>query len=113
MTPQDSGPTRRVARVLGVVVALRAAWRALRRRPPPGGGAGSGGGAGGGGPAGGASGPPPGAPTPPPPIPPEPEDDPRGRAVPASPRAERVVAALLLLAALCGFGFTAVYIVRP
>lgn len=41
----------------------------------------------------------------------EPEPDPRERTVPASRRAETVVAALLLAAAVCGFGFTAIYVV--
>ncbi|HET9074425.1 MAG TPA: Rieske (2Fe-2S) protein [Solirubrobacteraceae bacterium] len=39
------------------------------------------------------------------------DDDPSRRDVPHNPRAERIVAALLLGAALCGFGFTAVYVV--
>jgi ubiquinol-cytochrome c reductase iron-sulfur subunit len=38
--------------------------------------------------------------------------DPARRTVPASRRAETVVAALLLLAAACGFGFTAIYVLH-
>jgi quinol---cytochrome c reductase iron-sulfur subunit len=46
------------------------------------------------------------------PLPPRgPDVDPSERIVPASRRAETLVAVLLLLAAVCGFGFTGVYIV--
>ncbi len=70
----------RLSKLLGVLVALRAATRAVRtdRRPPP--------------PA------------------PESEADPRRRVVPSNRRAEAVVAVLLLLAALFALGFTAVYV---
>ncbi|MFL5822882.1 MAG: Rieske (2Fe-2S) protein [Solirubrobacteraceae bacterium] len=87
MTPGDAAPTRRLAKALGVLVALRTAWRAVARRPQEG--------------------------QPLPPMPPESEHDPSRRTVPSSPRAERVVAGLLLAAALCGFGFTAIYVVHP
>ena len=39
-------------------------------------------------------------------MPPESEYDPSERTVPANPTAERIVAGLLLVAAICGFGFT-------
>src|SRR5947209_672266 len=70
----------RLARAIGLLVALRTALRAAGRRdiPPP---------------------------------PPESEIDPAERTVPANRRAETLVAALLLAAAVCGFGFTAVYVV--
>jgi ubiquinol-cytochrome c reductase iron-sulfur subunit len=72
---------RRLARVLGVFVAMRSAWRsAISGRKPP-------------------------------PEPPESEIDPSERIVPSNRRAETLVAFLLLLAAVFGFGFTAVYIV--
>jgi quinol---cytochrome c reductase iron-sulfur subunit len=47
----------------------------------------------------------------PPPLPPESDVDPTERRVPSSRRAETLVAALLLLAAVLGFAFTALYIV--
>ncbi len=47
----------------------------------------------------------------PPGPPPPPDFDPVKRTVPSSRRAETLVAALLLLAGLCGFGFVAIYIV--
>lgn len=47
----------------------------------------------------------------PPPPPPESDIDPSQRTVPANPRAETLVAALLLLAAVFGFAFTVLYIV--
>ncbi len=46
-----------------------------------------------------------------PPPPPESDFDPTERTVPASRRAETLVAGLLLAAAACGFGFTVFYIV--
>ncbi len=49
---------------------------------------------------------------PPPPAALESEEDPRERTVPANRRAETVVAALLALSAVFGFGFTAVYAVE-
>jgi ubiquinol-cytochrome c reductase iron-sulfur subunit len=71
----------RGARALGVLVALRAALRAAR------------------------------SPKAPPPPPPEPEVDPSERIVPADPRAEALVAVLLVLAAVFGFAFTVLYVV--
>jgi quinol---cytochrome c reductase iron-sulfur subunit len=82
MSPEDQTPISRGAKALGVLVALRAALRATRGPKPP-----------------------------PPPPQPESELDPSERSVPASPRAEALVAALLLLAALFGFAFTVLYIV--
>ena len=87
MTPEGRPGTRRLARALGVFVAVRTAWRAVRRRPREG--------------------------KPLPPMPPESEVDPSKRIIPSSPGAERAVVVLLLVAAVCGFGFTAVYIVQP
>jgi len=46
----------------------------------------------------------------PPPPPPEGSEDVSEREVPANRRAETVVALLLVLAAFCGFGFTAAYV---
>jgi ubiquinol-cytochrome c reductase iron-sulfur subunit len=82
MSPDDPKPVSRGAKAVGVLVALRAALRAVRSR--------------------GAL---------PPPSPPESEVDPSQRSVPANPRAETLVAALLLLAAVFGFAFTVLYIV--
>src|SRR5579884_4050016 len=82
MSPEDQTPISRGAKALGVLVALRAALRAARGTTPP-----------------------------PPPPPPESDVDPSERSVPASPRAEALVAALLLLAAVFGFAFTVLYIV--
>jgi ubiquinol-cytochrome c reductase iron-sulfur subunit len=82
MSPDDPTPVTRWAKVLGVLVAARTAARAASRRTP----------------------------VPPPPAP-ESELDPSERIVPANPRAERLVAGLLLLAAVFGFAFTVVYIV--
>jgi ubiquinol-cytochrome c reductase iron-sulfur subunit len=47
----------------------------------------------------------------PPPAPPESDVDQSERTVPSSRRAETLVAGLLVAAAVCGFGFTAVYVV--
>src|SRR5947209_12143925 len=82
MSPDDPSPVSRGAKALGVLVALRAALRAARSRTPP----------------------------PPPPLP-ESDVDPSQRTVPANPRAETLVAVLLLLAAGFGFAFTVLYIV--
>jgi ubiquinol-cytochrome c reductase iron-sulfur subunit len=70
----------RLSKLLGLLVALRAARRAVaaRRRPPRA---------------------------------PESNLDPRKRVVPSNRRAETAVAVLLMLAALFGLGFTAVYVV--
>jgi quinol---cytochrome c reductase iron-sulfur subunit len=81
MTPEEPQPVRRFATAVGVLVALRTAVRAARTRQPP------------------------------PPPPPESEIDPSERTVPANRRAETLVAILLLLAAACGFAFTAIYVV--
>jgi ubiquinol-cytochrome c reductase iron-sulfur subunit len=74
-----------LGRMLAVLVAVRIALRSWRhpftRRPPQ---------------------PPPGQP---------PADDPSERIVPANRRAETLVVGLLLLAAVFGFGFVAVYVV--
>src|SRR5690349_11341379 len=82
MSPDDPTPVSRGAKALGVLVALRAALRAARRRD-----------------------------TLPPPPPPESDVDPSHRSVPANPRAESLMAGLLLLAAVFGFAFTVIYIV--
>jgi ubiquinol-cytochrome c reductase iron-sulfur subunit len=81
---ENDRPTgRRLAKAFGFLVAARTAWRTARRRELP---------------------------TDPQP---EPADvvDPSERTVPANRRAETAVAVLLLLAAVFGFGFTAVYVV--
>lgn len=78
---------RRLGRAAGILVALRMAWRGVLRRP--------------------------GEEGPLSPMPPESDVDPRQRKIPANPGAERLVAALLLLGAVCGFGFTAIYVVAP
>ncbi len=76
-------PSRRVGSALGVLIALRTAVRAAVR----------------------------GREALPPEPEPRPEVDPAERTVPANPRAETLVAVLLLLAALAGFGFIAVFII--
>ena len=80
MNSDDSTPIGRFARALALLLALRTAWRAAAGREPP------------------------------PSAPESHHVDPSQRTVPANRRAETVVAALLLSAALFGFGFTAVYI---
>jgi ubiquinol-cytochrome c reductase iron-sulfur subunit len=70
----------RLSKLLGLLVALRAATRAVTHRPQP-------------------------------PPAPEPDFDPRKRVVPSNRRAETAVAVLLMLAAVFGLGFTAVYVV--
>ncbi len=87
MTPPEGSPTRGVGRVLGMAVALRAAWRAAVRGR--------------------------GDAETPPPVAAESEHDPRRRTVPANPRAEGVVAIALLLAGLGGFAFAVIYVVAP
>ena len=80
-------PQKRVARagtLIGALVAVRTAVRAVRGRQSP---------------------------EQLPPMPPESEVDPNERIVPDNPRAELLVAVLLILAAVCGFGFTAVYVI--
>ncbi|HET8977201.1 MAG TPA: Rieske 2Fe-2S domain-containing protein [Solirubrobacteraceae bacterium] len=88
---EGNGPAARVGRGLGVLLALRTAWRAARREepvggPPPGSPPGSGGADGNGS-----------------------DRDPSERTVPANPRAELLVAGLLMLAAVAGVGFILVY----
>jgi ubiquinol-cytochrome c reductase iron-sulfur subunit len=84
LSPQEPDRVRRFARVVAALVAVRA----LSRR---------------------------GSPDPPapededPPV--RPDEDPSERTVPANRRAETAVAGLLVLAALFGFGFTAIYVV--
>jgi ubiquinol-cytochrome c reductase iron-sulfur subunit len=79
----DEGKTGRFAAVIGLLVAARTAWRAVRHREVH------------------AE----------PPTHPQAEEDLSQRIVPANRRAETVVAVLLLLAAALGFGFTAVYVI--
>ncbi|MBV9603705.1 MAG: Rieske 2Fe-2S domain-containing protein [Solirubrobacterales bacterium] len=79
---EDPKPVTRAVKALGVLVALRAAARAVRSRT-----------------------------TEPPPRPPESEIDPRRRIVPANRRAETLVAGLILIAALFALAFTVIYIV--
>lgn len=82
MSPDDPSPVTRWAKILGALVALRTTARAAaRRKPPPGMD---------------------GTPS---------EVDPSERTVPSSPRAETLVAVLLLLAAAFAFAFTVLYIV--
>jgi ubiquinol-cytochrome c reductase iron-sulfur subunit len=81
MSPDDQSRLSRGAKALGVLVALRAAFRTARSQKTP------------------------------PPPPPESELDPSERTVPANPRAEALVAVLLLVAAVFGFAFTVLYIV--
>jgi ubiquinol-cytochrome c reductase iron-sulfur subunit len=81
MTPDDPRPASRLAKALGVLVAARAALRTVRTGWVP------------------------------PPPAPESEIDPSKREVPASRRAEGIVALLLLVAAVFGFAFTVIYIV--
>src|SRR5689334_7907895 len=81
MTPPDAPePGRTAGRLAALLLVIRTAWRAARNRER----------------------------VPPPPSP-ESEIDPSQRTVPSNRRAETLVAVLLLLAAACGFGFTAIY----
>ncbi len=80
-------PPKRAARAgtaLGVLVALRTAMRALRGRHSP---------------------------EHLPPMPPESQIDPNERIVPNNPRAELLVAVLLVLAGISGICFTAAYVI--
>jgi ubiquinol-cytochrome c reductase iron-sulfur subunit len=95
VTRRSDGP-RGVAKALGLLVAVRTAWRALRRRELS---AGT--------PTSAASGPQDGRE---PQGNGQPEFDPSQRTVPANRRAEGLVAILLLAAALLGFAFTVVYV---
>jgi quinol---cytochrome c reductase iron-sulfur subunit len=83
MSPQPDRVTR-AGRMLGVLVALRTSLRAARSEHPR-------------------------LELPPPEV--DGDVDPNERTVPANPRAELIVAALLVLAAVFAFGFTAVYII--
>ena len=82
MSPDDQNPVTRGVKFVGVLVALRAALRVVRRRTP----------------------------VPPPPAR-ESDIDPSERTVPANPRAESLVGMLLLVAAVFAFAFTVIYIV--
>jgi ubiquinol-cytochrome c reductase iron-sulfur subunit len=84
MTPDDHRPASRLAKALGVLVAARAVLRTMRtgRVPPPPGVGGT-----------------------------QSEIDPSKRTVPSNRRAEGIVAALMLVAAVFGFAFTVIYIV--
>jgi ubiquinol-cytochrome c reductase iron-sulfur subunit len=84
MSTEPPKPAARVGTALGALVALRTALRAVRRRRSP---------------------------EHLPPMPPESQEDPNERTVPHSPAAELLVAVLLVLAGLFGFGFTAVYVI--
>ena len=81
MTPEEPGPVGKFAWLLGVLITARTLWRTLTGRERP------------------AA-----------PSPPEAFPDPSQRSIPSNRRAETLVAALLLMAALLGFGFTAVYV---
>ena len=78
--PRRSGRLGAMSAVAGRLLALRALREAIRR------------------------------PRTPPPPPPEGSEDVSERELPANRRAETLVAALLALAAMCGFGFTAAYV---
>lgn len=80
MSDQDPAPVKGFARAVAILAALRTARRARGDREPPA------------------------------PPPPEADADPSQRVVPSNRRAESVVAILLLVAAIFGFGFTAVYV---
>jgi ubiquinol-cytochrome c reductase iron-sulfur subunit len=82
--PEPPEPGRAAGRIAAFALVCRAAWRAMRNREriPPGVGG---------------------------PEYDESDIDPSERKVPSNRRAETLVAILLLLAAACGFGFTAIY----
>ena len=82
MSPDDQSPVTRGAKFLGVLVALRAAARAVGRRGHE-----------------------------PPPPARESDIDPSQRTLPANPRTETLVGVLLLVAAVFAFAFTVIYIV--
>lgn len=81
MTREGPNPGSRFGKLLATVLAGLMFWRTVVRRKP----------------------------SPPPPAAPESAFDPSERVVPSNRRAETLVAGLLVLAALFGFGFTAVY----
>lgn len=82
MNGESPKPVRGIAKLLAFVVAALTFWRGAKRRAKPS----------------------------PPPRAPESDLDPSERTVPANRRAETLVAALLLCAAVLGFGFTALYV---
>jgi ubiquinol-cytochrome c reductase iron-sulfur subunit len=86
---RDPTVKSRLAAILGLLIAVRTAWRTLRGRQQPADPALA------------------SAAT----EPPTADVDPAQRAVPADRRAETIVAGLLLLAAVCGFAFLVFYIV--
>ncbi|HWF73786.1 MAG TPA: Rieske 2Fe-2S domain-containing protein [Solirubrobacteraceae bacterium] len=81
MTPEPPPPRSRLAGLAAALLAARIFWRTLARRKRPS----------------------------LPPSPSESEVNPARRIVPSNRRAETLVAALLTLAALCGFAFTLLY----
>jgi ubiquinol-cytochrome c reductase iron-sulfur subunit len=81
VSSDDHRTVSRLARTLGGLVAVRAAFRAARSKRVP------------------------------PPPPQESDVDPRKRVVPSNRRTEGVVALLLVVAAVFGFAFTVVYVV--
>lgn len=84
MSPQREPARSRLATLLGALLAALMFWRTLARRRPA---------------------------APPPAAAGDSDFDPSERVVPSNRRAETLVAALLALAALFGFGFTVVYAV--
>ncbi len=81
MTPEGPKPVTRLAKLVGLLVAVRTSWRAAASTKSP-------------------------------PLPASDSDlNPSERIVPASRRAETVLAILLLAGAVCGFAFTVIYIV--
>jgi ubiquinol-cytochrome c reductase iron-sulfur subunit len=87
MTPDDNKPVKRLGRLVALLAALRVFRRADRHKPPPAEREGGPGHA-------------------------EADFAPSERTVPANRRAETLVAALLLIAAVFGFAFTTVYILH-
>ena len=85
MSPEGPAPVSRWAKTVGLLLAVRTAISAMRGReaPPPTGVGGT-----------------------------RSDVDPRKRVMPSNRRAETAVAVLLVLAALFGLGFTAVYVIH-